>query len=77
MMPGFFKLMPHPKKGKWEISVWKTSFLGEREIWTHVISGLLRAYIAARLMALYYDITTESFGGEIGIDWKIREIKAQ
>jgi hypothetical protein len=74
MMPGFFKLMPKPKKGLWESSVWKTSFCGKREIWSKNVNGLLRAYLIVRFMALYHDFLSPSYNGEIGIDWKIKKL---
>lgn len=72
MMPRFFKDMPKNQPGIWVACVIYYSPWHRREVWCHDFTTLRRAYIAARLMALWKDLTTSSWG-EIGIDWAVRK----
>lgn len=73
MMPRFFKDMPPAQAGYWDAIVLRTySFTHPREVRSLRIKGLRRAYIAARIMALWEDFITPYCDGEIGIDWAVR-----
>lgn len=76
MMPRFFKDMPAPEPGPWVSVVKLTNAFGySREIWAREVTGLRRAYIAARLMALWEDLWCPYYDGEVGIEWAIRKGK--
>lgn len=76
MMPRFFKDMPAPKPGRWVAVVLRNyCFAGRKEVWAREMNGLRRAYIAARLMALWEDLWCPHYDGEVGIEWAIREAK--
>lgn len=76
MMPRFFKEMPSPKSGRWVACVIRNySFRGRKEVWTKEVTGLRRAYILARIMALWEDIWCPHYDGEVGIEWAIKESK--
>ena len=73
MMPRFFKDMPPRKGGRWIAVVQRTNqFRGPCEVWSREVTGLRRAYLAARLMALLVDLETPYCDGEIGVNWAIR-----
>ncbi len=73
MMPRFFKDMPAPKPGRWVAVVQRTNaFRGPREIWAREVTGLRRAYITARLMAMWEDLWMPYWDGEVGINWAVR-----
>lgn len=73
-MPRFFKDMPKPEKGIYEAMAIRTTCFGSaRIIWNVKINGRRRAYIVSRLMALWLDIITPFYDGEVGIMYAIRE----
>lgn len=74
MMPRFFKDMPPRMGGHWRAAVTRHG-RAERYAWRGTFNGLRRAYIAARLMALWYDLVTPDCDGEIGIRWIVQPAK--
>ena len=76
MMPRFFKDMPSPMPGRWVAVVLRNYYFGGRkEVWAKEFNGLRRAYIMARLMALWEDVWCPNYDGEVGIEWAIRRPK--
>ena len=76
-MPGFWAHMPKPASGAYTAHVIRTNpFSGGRMIWEARFSGLLRAYLAVRLMALWHDWHTPYADGELGINWGIHKKEA-
>lgn len=74
MMPGFFRDMPKPQGGMWTAVVLRSYYFGGRkEVWSKKVKGLRRAYIIARIMALWEDIWCPHYDGEVGIDWAVRQ----
>lgn len=74
MMPRFFKDMPRKESGMWIACVVRNySFMGRKEVRTMKASGLRRAYILARLMALWEDMWCPHYDGEVGIEWAVRK----
>ena len=76
MMPRFFKDMPKPKKGKYTASVIRVTSFRSREVWSKSYNGRLRAYFMARFRALWEDLTTPSYDGQLGINWNVKETGA-
>lgn len=72
MMPRFFKDMPKDQPGIWVACVIRYSPWHSREVWCRDFQGLRRAYIAARLRALWEDWVTFSWE-EVGIKWAVRK----
>ena len=73
MMPRFFKDMPANKPGKWVACVVRNySFRGRKEVWAREVNGLRRAYVMARVAALWEDLWCPHYDGEVGIEWAVR-----
>lgn len=74
IMPRFFADMPKPQGGKWVACVIRNySFRGRKEVFSKEVYGLRRAYILARFMALWEDLQTPFYDGEVGIEWTVRK----
>lgn len=75
LMPKFYSSIPPMKGGKWVAEVITTSYWREdRVVWSKQLTGLRRAYFAARFMALWLDLMMPYYDGEIGINWGVRDI---
>ena len=75
MIPRLWKDMPADKPGRWVAVVIRQTCFRSREVWEREVTGLRRAYLWARWMALVEDLRTPYCSGEIGIDWAVREVK--
>ena len=74
MMPRFFEDMPEDQPGIWIACVVRNySFAGRKEVWRREVVGLRRAYVLARLMALWEDFWCPYHDGEVGIEWAIKQ----
>jgi hypothetical protein len=73
MMPGFFRDMPKRGRGRYRASVETTvRYRPGKRRWSRVCHGRQRAYWMARLVALWYDLTTPDFDGQVGISWIVQ-----
>lgn len=61
--------------GFWKAVVIHSSYRSIREVRSITLRGLRRAYIAARLMALWDDLVTPYYDGQIEILWAVREVR--
>lgn len=41
------------------------------------VTGLRRAYLLARMMALLEDFHCPYYDGEVGIEWAVREVRKE
>jgi hypothetical protein len=74
-MPSFFTAMPSPKAGRYAAEVRTFSHFGPGRIrHRSVHNGRLRAYLVARLAALWADIQTSDVP-ELGVRWTVEEVK--
>lgn len=71
LMPRFFEDMPANKPGQWRAVVIVYNFRKSEEVWSRSFKGLRRAYVAARLMALWNDLM-QPLGR--GINWAVAAI---
>jgi hypothetical protein len=77
-MPEFFSAMPKPQGGKWVACVIRSYCIPEnqKEVWhSRPVTGLRRAYILARLVALWFDLNTPRGGrwDSVGVHWGVRK----
>lgn len=75
IIPNFFKEFPHDKKkkSKWEIKIIRLHFHKDEVIVKKTIKCSLRkAYLLARLLALYEDIRTKDH--YFGVAWNITDL---
>lgn len=76
MMPRFFEDMPPSTPGRWVAVVLRNYGLPKRkEVWAKEFNGLRLAYVMARLMALWEDLSCPYYNGEVGVEWAVREAK--
>lgn len=69
MMPRFFKDMPPRKAGLYQAAVIRATHWSRREIWTCQVRGQRRAYVVARLAALFYAFNT--IGEDFAVEWAV------
>lgn len=75
MMPRFFKDMPPRKGGQWIASVLVGScFRPPYVCQQYTVTGLRRAYIIARLLALWLDFYLPWCDGELEIRWQVTSV---
>jgi hypothetical protein len=72
LMPGFFDKMPAKKSGQWKAIVEIYNFRKREIVYCKRTTGLRRAYVRARIVALWWDLWQPSWRG---IDWAVKECK--
>jgi hypothetical protein len=58
--------MPPPDPGRWEAVIWRTTLFSR-----HGVKGRRRSYLLARLQALYKDIRTSYYDGNLELTGKL------
>lgn len=76
-MPGFFDRMPKNDECSYEVCVISLHvFKGDEEVYrSKPIKGILRAYIKARLVALYFDLFVIPNYGHRGVNYGLRKVE--
>lgn len=72
MMPRFFADMPEPAPGLYEPSATRHGRFGSFSSFVGRVHGRRRAYVVARLLALWMDINTPK-DADVEITWKITQ----